>query len=111
MRARTGRYRGCVLSGRGSAPPAVAVSFAVSAHEGLCLVDGLASVLEHYAPWHLARADMLRRLGRSIEARECYARALPCVQNDHVRRFIERRLQETTNHREPCQTSAGQSTP
>jgi RNA polymerase sigma-70 factor (ECF subfamily) len=75
---------------------AVAVSFAVSPHEGLRLVEGIAAtgVLEHYAPFHLARADMFRRLGRGDEARECYRRALPCAQNEQVRSFIERRLQE-----------------
>jgi RNA polymerase sigma-70 factor (ECF subfamily) len=76
---------------------AVAVSFAVSPHEGLRLVDGLegTGALERYAPFHLARADIFRRLGRGAEARECYRRALPCAQNEQVRRFIERRLQES----------------
>jgi RNA polymerase sigma-70 factor (ECF subfamily) len=75
---------------------AVAASFAVDPHEGLKLVHAMASsgALEQYAPYHLARADMLRRLGRRDEARECYERALPRAQNEQVRRFIERRLQE-----------------
>jgi RNA polymerase sigma-70 factor (ECF subfamily) len=75
---------------------AVAVSFAVGPLEGLRLVAGMAGAgaLEQYAPFHLARADMFRRLGRGDEARECYWRALPCTQNEQVRRFIERRLQE-----------------
>jgi RNA polymerase sigma-70 factor, ECF subfamily len=75
---------------------AVAVSFAVGPHEGLRLIEGMAScgALERYAPFHLARADMFRRLGRGDEARECYRRALTYAQNDQVRRFIERRLQE-----------------
>jgi RNA polymerase sigma-70 factor (ECF subfamily) len=75
---------------------AVAVSLAVNPREGLRLIEGIVGTeaLEHYAPFHLARADMLRRLGRSEEARECYGRALPCAQNEQVRRFIERRLQE-----------------
>jgi RNA polymerase sigma-70 factor (ECF subfamily) len=74
---------------------AVAVSFAVSPREGLRLVERMAgTALEQYAPFHLARADMFRRLGRRDEARECYGRALPCAQNEQVRRFIERRLQE-----------------
>jgi RNA polymerase sigma-70 factor (ECF subfamily) len=74
---------------------AVAVSFAVGPHEGLRLVEGMADrgALEQYAPFHLALADMFRRLGRGDEARECYRRALPCAQNEQVRRFIERRLQ------------------
>jgi RNA polymerase sigma-70 factor, ECF subfamily len=73
---------------------AVAVSFAVGPHEGLRLVEGMAGTgaLEQYAPFHLARADMLRRLGRGDEARDCYGRALRRAQNEQVRRFIERRL-------------------
>jgi RNA polymerase sigma-70 factor (ECF subfamily) len=76
---------------------AVAVSFAVDPHEGLALVDALvgSDALERYAPYHLARADMLRRLARPDEARACYERALPCARNEQVRRFIERRLHET----------------
>ena len=74
---------------------AVAVSFAVSPAAGLSLVEAIAerATLEEYAPFHLARADMFRRLGHGDEARQCYARALPFAQNEQVRRFIEWRLQ------------------
>jgi RNA polymerase sigma-70 factor, ECF subfamily len=73
---------------------AVAVSFAVSATQGLTLLERIeeSGVLEDYAPFHVARADMLRRLGRGNEASECYRRALPFAENEQVRRFIERRL-------------------
>jgi RNA polymerase sigma-70 factor (ECF subfamily) len=72
---------------------AVAISFAVRPQEGLRLVEALACEggLEQYAPFHLARADMLHRLGCEDQARECYASALSCTQNMQVRRFIERR--------------------
>jgi RNA polymerase sigma-70 factor (ECF subfamily) len=75
---------------------AVALSFAVGPAEGLKLIDTISGgeSLERYTPFHLARADMLRRLGRGSEARDCYVRALPCAPNDQVRRFIERRLRE-----------------
>jgi RNA polymerase sigma-70 factor (ECF subfamily) len=75
---------------------AVAVSFAVGCVEGLALLDGIEppGALGQYAPFHLARADMLRRLDRSVEARECYRLALPFAQNDQVRRFIEHRLHD-----------------
>jgi RNA polymerase sigma-70 factor (ECF subfamily) len=71
---------------------AVALSFAVSPGEGLELLARIqpAGSLEQYAPYHLARADMLRRLGRAGEARACYEQALPFAQNEQVRRFIER---------------------
>jgi RNA polymerase sigma-70 factor (ECF subfamily) len=69
---------------------AVAVSFAVGAAEGLELLESIGrDSMEQYAPYHLARADMLRRLGRRSEARACYERALPFTQNEQVRRFIE----------------------
>jgi RNA polymerase sigma-70 factor, ECF subfamily len=75
---------------------AVAISFATTAAEGLDLLARIeaAASLERYAPFHLARADMLRRLGRRDESRECYRRALPFTQNEQVRRFIEQRLNE-----------------
>jgi RNA polymerase sigma-70 factor (ECF subfamily) len=70
---------------------AVAVSFAVGADEGLELLDAIErDSMEAYAPYHLARGDILRRLGRRDEARACYERALPLAQNEQVRRFIER---------------------
>jgi RNA polymerase sigma-70 factor (ECF subfamily) len=73
---------------------AVAVSFAVSPVEGLSLLEGIerTGALEQYAPFHLARADMLRRLGRNDETLACYERALPLAPNEQVRRFIEHRL-------------------
>jgi RNA polymerase sigma-70 factor (ECF subfamily) len=72
---------------------AVAVSFAVGPAQALELLDAIESsgALEHYAPLYLARADMLRRLGRAHEARACYERALPFAQNEQVRRFILQR--------------------
>lgn len=78
---------------------AVAVSFAVGPQEGLRLLEGMATAgtLEQYAPFHLARADMFRRLDRIDEARECYRSALPFAQNEQVRRFIEHRLRSCSN--------------
>lgn len=77
---------------------AVAVSYAASPVEALEFLERIdwAGSLEQYAPFHLARADMLRRLSRGSEAEECYRRALPVAQNEQVRRFIVRRLREGT---------------
>jgi RNA polymerase sigma-70 factor (ECF subfamily) len=74
---------------------AVAVSFASSPVEGLEALERIEREggLAQYAPFHLARADMLRRLGRSDEALRCYRDALPFAPNDQVRRFIEGRLE------------------
>jgi RNA polymerase sigma-70 factor (ECF subfamily) len=79
---------------------AVARSFAVSPQEGLSLLDGLrhAGALDEYAPFHLARADVLRRLGRADQARASYRRALRVARNEQVRRFIERRLQDSSSN-------------
>lgn len=75
---------------------AVAVSFAVGPAEGLELLGGIehSDALEQYAPFYLARADFLRRIGRNNEALESYRRALPLASNVQVRRFIEQRLGE-----------------
>lgn len=74
---------------------AVAVSFATSPIEALSLLEDIdrTGALNQYAPFHLARADMLRRLGRTDQAWESYRRALPLAQNKLVRQFIERRMQ------------------
>jgi RNA polymerase sigma-70 factor (ECF subfamily) len=76
---------------------AVAISFAASPGEGLKLLAALerSRALEHYAPFHLARADMLRRLDRSDEAHKSYRDALRWAPNEQVRRFIEWRLHGT----------------
>ena len=76
------------------AQPTVAVCFAGSPERALALVDDLEGrgALSSYAPLYLARADLLRRLGRNDEARECYHHALSLAENEQVRLFIERRL-------------------
>src|SRR5262245_9570279 len=73
---------------------AVAASFAISPVAGLSLLEDIerTGALEQYAPFHLARADILYRLGRNDEALECQQRALPFAPNEQVRRFIEQRL-------------------
>ena len=42
----------------------------------------------------MAKADLLRRLGRTEEARAAYGRALALVRHPAERRFLERRLAE-----------------
>jgi RNA polymerase sigma-70 factor (ECF subfamily) len=50
--------------------------------------------LESYHYLHSTRGELLRRLDRTEEAREAYARALDLVHSDAERRFLERRLSE-----------------
>ena len=75
---------------------AVAVAMRDGPAAGLALIDGscLRGDLEDYHLAHSARADLCRRLGRTVEARESYARALSLVQQEPERRFLERRLRE-----------------
>lgn len=48
--------------------------------------------LDHYYPFHAARAEMLRRLGRNYEAAAAYRQALGLAKNETQQRFLERRL-------------------
>ncbi|HEX2209137.1 MAG TPA: RNA polymerase sigma factor [Longimicrobium sp.] len=63
---------------------------------GLALMDALLArgELADYHLAHSARADLLRRLGRTAGAREAYARALSLARQEPERRFIERRMGE-----------------
>ncbi|MGH9539170.1 MAG: RNA polymerase sigma factor [Terriglobales bacterium] len=75
---------------------AVAVAMVSGPQSGLELMDALAANnnLENYHLLHAARADLLRRLGSSVEAAESYQRALALAANESERRFLERRLHE-----------------
>jgi RNA polymerase sigma-70 factor (ECF subfamily) len=70
---------------------AVAVAMCEGAQRGLELIDSVEG-LDRYQPLHTARADLLRRLGRSGEAAESYRQALDLTTNPVERRFIEYRL-------------------
>ncbi len=69
---------------------AVAVAEAQGPEAGLSIVDRLA--LGDYRYLHSTRGELLRRLGRTDEAREAYTRALALVNDDAERRLLERRL-------------------
>ncbi|NGO41643.1 RNA polymerase sigma factor [Streptomyces sp. YC419] len=75
---------------------AVAVGMAEEPEAGLALLAELEKAGD-LAGYHLlpaTRADLLRRMGRTGEAAEAYARALDLVENDAERRFLEKRLAE-----------------
>jgi len=75
---------------------AVAVAMSGGLDRGLALVDEL-DRLGELAEYHLlpvARAELLRRLGRHAEAAESYRRALALVSNEAERRHLEKRLRE-----------------
>ena len=69
---------------------AVAVAEAEGPEAGLRIADQLA--LDDYRYLHSTRGELLRRLGRTDEARDAYRRALGLVHDDAERRFLERRL-------------------
>ena len=69
---------------------AVAVAQAGSPERALEIVDGLD--LEDYRYFHSTRAELLRRLGRTGEARSAYERALALAVSEPEQRFLERRI-------------------
>jgi RNA polymerase sigma-70 factor (ECF subfamily) len=73
---------------------AVAVAMTEGPGPALRLIDSFAGELEGYHLLHAARADLLRRLGSTDEARKNYQLALALVTNDSERRFLNRRLRE-----------------
>jgi RNA polymerase sigma-70 factor, ECF subfamily len=75
---------------------AAAVAMAEGPAVGLAMIDGLAAdgTLDGYPYLPAARADLLRRLGRSSEAADAYRRALELTENRAERTFLERRLSE-----------------
>jgi RNA polymerase sigma-70 factor (ECF subfamily) len=73
---------------------AVAVAMRDGALAGLQLIEDLLNrgELTDYHLAHSARAELCRRLGRTVEARQAYQRALALARQEPERRFLERRL-------------------
>jgi RNA polymerase sigma-70 factor (ECF subfamily) len=75
--------------------PVVALNRAVAVAEldgpevALATVDRLP--LASYHAWHATRADLLRRLGRSAEAREAYDAAIALTDNGAEQAYLSRR--------------------
>lgn len=75
---------------------AVAVAMADGPAAGLALVDEVADQLAGYHLLPATRADLLRRLDRVDEAIAAYREALALAGTDAERRYLERRIAETT---------------
>jgi RNA polymerase sigma-70 factor (ECF subfamily) len=75
---------------------AAAVAMRDGPGAGLALIEDLLGrgELAEYAPAHSARAELCRRVGRSVEAIRSYERALELTSQEPQRRFLERRLLE-----------------
>ncbi len=80
--------------------PVVALNRAVALAEvegpaaAMAVVEELA--LADYHPFHVVRADLLRRLGRTDEAADAYATAAAMTTNTAERDFLERRRSSLT---------------
>ena len=78
-----------------SPTPVVALNRAIAVGEldgpevALAQVDRLP--LEGYHAWHATRADLLRRLGRSQDARAAYDAAITATENAAERAYLTRR--------------------
>jgi RNA polymerase sigma-70 factor (ECF subfamily) len=75
---------------------AVAVAMAVGPAAGLVILESLRASpqMERWPQLHLARADLLRRLGRTDEAIDAYRTALQLEPPATERTFIAKRIQQ-----------------
>jgi len=74
----------------------VAVAMSEGPAAGLVILDALAHhpQLKRWAQLHIARAELLRRLGRDGEAVQAYRSALDLEPASASRSFITRRVRE-----------------
>ena len=83
-----------------SPSPVVALNRAVAVAQlsgpgaALELLDDLD--LDHYQRYHAIRADLLRRLNRTGEAKDAYQTAITLTDNPSERRFLQRRIHALT---------------
>lgn len=82
---------------------AVAVAMADGPPAGLAIVDGLAATgaLDGYHLLPATRADLLRRAGRTTEARAAYEEALALAPTDPERAYLARRVRELRGGHRP----------
>ena len=75
---------------------AVAVAMRDGPAAGLELIDTIMAegTLEKYHLAHAARADLFRRLGKTVQAKDAYRQALSLARQEPERRFLQRRLRE-----------------
>lgn len=78
---------------------AVAIAMRDTPSAGLKAVDAILArgELQNYYLLHSVRADLLRRLGETEEARSSYQKALSFTRLEPARRFLQRRLNELSN--------------
>lgn len=70
---------------------AIAVAELDGPDVALAEIDRLSETLDGYHAYHAARADLLRRVGRSVESRTAYDRAIILAGNPAERAYLARR--------------------
>ena len=70
---------------------AIAVAEVDGPDVALAEIDRLSGALEGYHAYHAARADLLRRVGRSEDSRQAYDRAIHLAGNSAERVYLARR--------------------
>jgi RNA polymerase sigma-70 factor (ECF subfamily) len=68
---------------------AIAIGFAESWHKALTLLEAIEG-LNDYQPWHAARAQALKRVGRFAEARAAFDRAIRLTTTRAEREYLSR---------------------
>ncbi|NEE00434.1 RNA polymerase sigma factor [Phytoactinopolyspora halotolerans] len=71
---------------------AVAVRYATGARAAMAELDALAGELDEYHLYHATRADLLRELGRPVDAREADERAVKLTANPAEQAVLHERL-------------------
>ena len=70
---------------------AVALAEVEGPAAALAEIEGLAGPrMEGFQPWHAVRADLLRRLGRRVESRAAYERAITLATGPAERAWLTR---------------------
>ena len=79
---------------------AIALAYADGPAAGLGRLNALEGTrrLANYAPYHAARGDLARKLGRRNDAGEAFAKALACPLNQAERAYLEMQLQACREH-------------
>ena len=73
---------------------AVAVAELESPDVALAIIDRLGGALDGYHAFHATRAELLRRLGRRVESRTAYERAIALAGNTAETAYLSRRRDE-----------------
>lgn len=76
---------------------AVAMAMASGPQTGLRILLSLENEADNFYPYHVARADLLRRTNQREAAADAYERALDLCGNSAERAYLQRRLNEMLN--------------